>query len=119
CRVPTRTRGLACKLGRKNTRKSSQVRRTVRHSLRGGLRLMARSPRGAGLEAPVALPNVLARLDLSVGRPGPHAFAVRIHIARPATSTRPSHPAPNVRDDRDTPLCARAGQAQHTTDLRF
>ena len=30
-----------------------------------------------GLIAPVTLPNVLAKLDLSVGRPGPHAFAVR------------------------------------------
>jgi hypothetical protein len=28
-----------------------------------------------GLIAPVTLPNVLAKLDLSVGRPGPHAFA--------------------------------------------
>ncbi len=45
-----------------------------------------------------------ARLDLSVGRSGPHEFAVRAGLARRARSTRPSHPATHVRDDRDTPL---------------
>jgi hypothetical protein len=52
CRMPKRTRSVACKIGRKNTRKSSQVRRTFWLSLRDGLRLMARSPRGAGLDSP-------------------------------------------------------------------
>jgi hypothetical protein len=45
-----------------------------------------------------------ARLDASVGASGPHDFAVRAGAARPAALSRPSHPAPNVRDDRDTPL---------------
>jgi hypothetical protein len=35
-----------------------------------------------GLIAPVTLRNVLAKLDLSVGRPGPHAFAVRLNRVR-------------------------------------
>src|SRR6185437_16404447 len=35
---------------------------------------------------------------------GPHDFAVRIGSARLAPPKRPSHPAPNVRDDRETPL---------------
>ena len=61
CRVPTRTRALACKWVDKNTRKSSQVRRTVRHSLRDGLRLMARSPRGAGLDSPRHLAKRLGK----------------------------------------------------------
>jgi hypothetical protein len=39
------------------------------------------------------------KLDASVGASGPHDFAVRIRIARLATPTRPSHPAPNVRGD--------------------
>ena len=43
-------------------------------------------------------------LDASVGASGPHAFAVRISIARLATLPRPPHPAPNVRDDREAPL---------------
>src|SRR3984957_14465781 len=63
------------------------------------------SPRGPGSFAPV-IPEKLAsqELDASVGAPGPHAFAVRFSIARLATPLRPPHPAPNVRDDRDTPL---------------
>src|SRR5882757_9596621 len=52
-----------------------------------------------------------ARLDASVGASGPHDFAVRISILRPAlaclTLPRPPHPAPNVRDDREAPLRGR------------
>jgi hypothetical protein len=48
------------------------------------------------------------QLDASVGASGPHDFAVRFSILRPAlaclTLPRPSHPAPNVRDDREAPL---------------
>src|SRR5690349_2540768 len=39
------------------------------------LTLIARSPREPGFLAPVALRLVTARLGLSVGRPGPRAFA--------------------------------------------
>ena len=35
---------------------------------------------------------------------GPHDFAVRLGVARLASPKRPSHPVPNVRDDRDTSL---------------
>src|SRR5579859_5728751 len=44
------------------------------------------------------------QLDTSVGVSGPHGFAVRFGAARLASPTRPLHPAPNVRDDRETPL---------------
>jgi hypothetical protein len=44
-------------------------------------------------------------LDISVEISGPHDFAVRIGAARLASPPRPPHPAPNVRDDRETPLC--------------
>ena len=44
------------------------------------------------------------KLDASVGASGPHDFAVRLGAARLAAPSRPLHPAPNVRDDRDTPL---------------
>jgi hypothetical protein len=48
-------------------------------------------------------------LSASVGAPGPHDFAVRDSIIRRAkklhlTLPRPSHPASNVRDDREAPL---------------
>jgi hypothetical protein len=48
----------------------------TRPSLRNGLRLISRSPRGPGFLAPVASRSFCS-LSLSVGRPGPHDFAVR------------------------------------------
>jgi hypothetical protein len=42
--------------------------------------------------------------DISVGTSGPHDFAVRLKRIRLLRRKRPPHPAPNVRDDRDTPL---------------
>ena len=47
------------------------------------------------------------QLDASVEASGPHDFAVRANIARLSTLPRPPHPAPNVRDDRETPLVKR------------
>ena len=82
---------------------------TIRPSLRNGLRLIPRSPRRPGFLATVACGS-LHRLDASVGASGPHGFAVRDVVARLATPPRPSHPAPNVRDDREAPLLIEAGQ---------
>src|SRR5882672_12609547 len=52
--------------------------------------------------------NRFHQLSACIGAPGPHNFAVRTNAARRATialgDVRPSHPLPNVRDDRDTPL---------------
>jgi hypothetical protein len=45
-----------------------------------------------------------AKLDTSVGVSGPHDFAVRHSFIRRLKPPRPSHPAPNVRDDREAPL---------------
>ena len=44
------------------------------------------------------------KLDTSIGVSGPHDFAVRFSTVRLSALSRPPHPAPNVRDDRDTPL---------------
>jgi hypothetical protein len=44
------------------------------------------------------------QLDISVGISGPHGFAVRFNALRRGAVRRPPHPAPNVRDDRETPL---------------
>ena len=52
------------------------------------------------------------RLDASVAASGPHGFAVRVDALRPAHRKRPSRPAPNVRDDRDTPLLVGARRAK-------
>jgi len=59
--------------------------------------------------SPVRRRKRLHDLSACVGAPEPHDFAVRCSIIRPRkklrlTLPRPSHPAPNVRDDRDTPL---------------
>jgi len=66
---------------------------------------------------PPSLRGHLAKLDPSVGGSGPHDFAGRIDAARPATSTRPSHPAPNTRDDRVAPLSWVRDAQTRTTDL--
>src|SRR5215467_13527208 len=50
------------------------------------------------------LADTSAKLDASVEASRPHDFAVRACAARLAAPPRPSRPAPDVRDDRDTPL---------------
>jgi len=52
------------------------------------------------------------QLDTCLGVSGPHDFAVHIGIARLATPIRPSHPAPNTRDDREAPLLVGAGRRE-------
>jgi hypothetical protein len=73
---------------------------------------------GTGLSCPIAARIVSAQLGISVGMPGPHDFAIRDCLIRPRnncalTPSRPSHPAPNVRDDREAPLMrARDGRSK-------
>jgi hypothetical protein len=43
-------------------------------------------------------------LDASAGASGPHDFAVRDLRCSSKAHSRPPHPIPNVRDDRETPL---------------
>jgi len=52
------------------------------------------------------IPKKLAsrELDAGVEASGPHDFAVRFGVVRLSTLSRPPHPAPNVRDDGETPL---------------
>jgi hypothetical protein len=52
------------------------------------------------------------RSPTAFGRRGPHGFAFRIGIARLAIPSRPSHPAPNVHDDREAPLVSEHGTAR-------
>jgi hypothetical protein len=57
---------------------------------------------GTGLSCPRRLRDVKhhRKLGLSVGRPGPRDFAVRISHVRLTWQVRPPHPRPTVRDDR-------------------
>jgi len=69
------------------------------------------APRRIGLSCHRRSRLIIRKLDTSVGVSGPHDFAVRISAARLATPSRPSHPAPNVRDDAYAPLVsARRGK---------
>jgi hypothetical protein len=90
---------------------------TFRPSLRDGLRLMAGSPRCTGLFSHRRLAeSTPARLDPSVGRSGPHAFAVRFAPARCARPMRPSHPVSHVGSDwpNAPPGGIRIGGIKHT-----
>ena len=53
--------------------------------------------------------EALSRVHASVEALRPHGFVVRCQHARQSRQPRPSHPAPNVRDDREAPLLIRCG----------
>ena len=59
---------------------------------------------GTGLSCPRRFADHFTKLDASVGASGPHDFAVRLTRYSSKAPKRPPHPAPNVRDDRETPL---------------
>jgi hypothetical protein len=86
---------------------------TLRHSPRDGFNGLFRALPGdrALLPSSSAQGSPPRKLDASVGASGPHDFAVRISIARLAKPSRPPHPAPNVRDDREAPLLSRRDDA--------
>ena len=69
------------------------------------------SPARPGLFATV-IPKkceLLGNLTPAIGASGPHDFAVRSSRARQSQPSRPSLPASNVRDDRETPLLVGTG----------
>jgi hypothetical protein len=95
-----------------------------------------RRQRKCSLSAPGRADLPSRQLDASVGASGPHDFAVRDNISRPRAvdrsriqrtrpaipsraqrCLRPSHPAPNVRDDRETPLLVRRDSRSCRCDL--
>ena len=61
--------------------------------------------------------SCLRKLDASVGASGPHDFAVRVSAVRLQRRPRPPHPAPYVRDDRETPLCVGRDGKRYRFDL--
>jgi hypothetical protein len=78
---------------------------------------------GIGVSVPLGSTSLLRQLDASVGASGPHGFAVRGGVIRPRaharlTSPRPPHPAPNVRDVRETPLYSGRDGLRSEGDLR-
>ena len=95
---------------------------TIRHSLRNGIRLMARSPRVPGLLAPVppGSRRVDRKTDIAMTRELTSASGGQDHallldhprLTRPVKPKCPSHPAANTRDDREAPLFVSAGRAK-------
>jgi hypothetical protein len=57
-----------------------------------------------GVSGPTRADIAFRELDASVEASGPHDFAVRCGAVRLSAHQRPSPPALNVRDDRETPL---------------
>src|SRR5262249_13491123 len=66
-------------------------------------------PGEPGFVATIAFGINSQKLDTSVGVSGPHVFVRPREITRQLISSRPSHPTPNVCDDRETPLLVGAG----------
>jgi len=105
-----RTRSLACKV-----KKHTSVITTGLPSLPGlpcamVLRLTSRSPRRPGSFATVVSRKPPQNLTPASGRQdhttSPSASASFVELAVASLMLpRPSHPVPNVRDDRETPLC--------------
>jgi hypothetical protein len=79
---------------------------TFRHSLRDGLTVsFVLSPEiGLCVSVVGAMREHCRQLAASVEASGPHDFAVRDTRNRLLRASRPPLPAPNVRDDRETPL---------------
>jgi hypothetical protein len=81
----------------------------ARPSPRDGVTIYTHSPRGPAVLPPSPASALRRKLDLSSGRPGPCDFTVasdRSSARAPprCDPTRPPHPAPDVRDDREAPL---------------
>jgi hypothetical protein len=98
------THGLACKW-----KKHTSVVATGESRITGIPRAMvftvsSCSPRRPGFVASVAREASPHALDTCLGVSGPHDFAVRARHHSSVDVPRPSHPAPNTRDDREAPL---------------
>jgi hypothetical protein len=107
CRVPNAP---AASRGKMKTTRVSHHRSTriARHSRTRWFNGLPRAlPGDQALLTPS--PADYRRLDADLEASGPHAFAVRDRRIRQSAVSRPPHPAPNVRDDRETPLLSGTG----------
>src|SRR5229473_3601939 len=107
CRM--RVAPVAACAAKKHRRQQPQVHRISRHSPRNGFNGFLRALPGDRALLPPSSADRSANLTPASGRqdhttsPSAKASFVRAHFAR-LTLPRPSHPAPNVRDDREAPL---------------
>ena len=115
------TRGLVCRnCALRRTRAYRAAEATPTSPAQWLYGLYRALPGGAGLLSPSLYGKLPAKLSASIAAPGPHDFAVRfgVFVRRDhsrLTPKRPSHPAPYVCDDRETPLLrARDGRSYNS-----
>ena len=102
------TRGLMCKMHKANAHEHTGSAETLRPSPRNGFTAYSALSSVTGLSCHRRSQEALAswKLDTSVGVSGPHDFAVRAGPRSSVAASRPPHPTPSVRDDRDSaPRC--------------
>jgi hypothetical protein len=109
--VRRRTRSLACKVkkARKQVTTGSAASSGVSCAMVLTVYSVLSSKTGFVVSVASVKRQLHRQLDASIGASGPHGFTVRFQVARLAHQKRPPHPAPNVRDDRDTPLFSGTG----------
>ena len=123
CRMRAAPAVSCANLHKKMRTRAYRAAEAIRHPLRNGLRLMARSPRRSGFFVTVALGKLASQeLDASVKASGPHVFTVRFRAVR-QRRIRVHRSLPHVRDDgqrpssrdrmaSDMPLICPAGKAE-------
>jgi hypothetical protein len=109
------TRSLACEMRKHTSKSTTGSTGATRPSLRDGVNrllrtlpgdqaLLSPSPAEPGASGPIRPTSPIRKLDANPGASGPYDSAVRTSRARRTRCLRPSHPAPNTRDDREAPL---------------
>jgi hypothetical protein len=98
------TRSLACENKKHTSVVTTGPDGFNRHSLRNGFNGLLRDLPGDRAFLSPSLAKNFCKLDAGVEASGPHDFAVRFGVVRLSTLSRPPRPAPNVRDDGETPL---------------
>jgi hypothetical protein len=123
CRAPAAPAASRAKCEKHTSIVTTVTPEITRHSPRNGFTTYSVLSPVTGLSCHRRLADTSAKLDASVGAPGPHGFAVRDPPSPKASAAcppklqrrrkqhrsssalpRPPHPMPNVCDDRETPL---------------
>src|SRR5215475_7009571 len=92
--------------------------RNNRHSPRNGVTAYTRSPRSTGLVS-LRRPGIIIQDLIPASGDQDHATSPSAPAHSSHAPRRPSHPAPNVRDDREAPLWRVRDEAEDTTDSCF
>jgi hypothetical protein len=106
-----RTRSLVCKNRKHTSVVTAGTPEAIRHSLHDGVTAYFALSPVTGLSCHRRRPrceSIIANLTPASGRQDHTTSPSEVLRARLPRKSRPSHPAPNVRDDRDTPLFAGA-----------